>query len=47
MGKTVEVRLPDIGEFDQVDVIEILVAEGDTVEAEDSLITLESDMATM
>ena len=47
MGKTVEVRLPDIGEFDQVDVIEILVAEGDTVEAEDSLITLESDKATM
>ena len=47
MGKTVEVRLPDIGEFDQVDVIEVLVAEGDAVEAEDSLITLESDKATM
>lgn len=47
MGKTVEVRLPDIGDFDQVDVIEVLVAEGDSVNAEDSLITLESDKATM
>ena len=47
MGKTVEVRLPDIGDFDQVDVIEVLVAEGDSIEAEASMITLESDKATM
>lgn len=47
MGKTVEVRLPDIGDFDQVDVIEVLVAEGDSIEVESSMITLESDKATM
>jgi dihydrolipoamide dehydrogenase len=47
MSKTVEVRLPDIGDFDQVDVIEVLVAEGDQVQQEQSLITLESDKATM
>ncbi len=47
MSKTVEVKLPDIGDFDQVDVIEVLVKEGDTIEAEDSLVTLESDKATM
>ncbi|MEX0732507.1 MAG: dihydrolipoyllysine-residue acetyltransferase [Aquisalimonadaceae bacterium] len=48
-GKTAEqeVRVPDIGDFDEVDVIEVLVAEGDTVEAEQSLITLESDKAAM
>lgn len=39
--------LPDIGDFDQVDVIEVLAHEGDTVEVDDSLITLESDKATM
>ena len=42
-----EVRVPDIGDFDQVDVIEILVAVGDRVVAETPLITLESDKATM
>jgi dihydrolipoamide dehydrogenase len=47
MSKTIEVTLPDIGDFDQVDIIEVLVAAGDTVEAEDSIITLESDKATM
>lgn len=47
MSETVEVRLPDIGDFDQVDVIEVLVAEGDQVQQEDSLVTLESDKATM
>ena len=41
------ITLPDIGDFDQVDVIEVLVNEGDTVEVDDSLITLESDKATM
>jgi dihydrolipoamide dehydrogenase len=43
----IEIRVPDIGEFDSVEVIEILVAPGDTVEVEQSLITLESDKATM
>ena len=44
---TTTIKVPDIGDFDEVDVIEVLVAEGDTVEAEQSLITLESDKATM
>jgi len=47
MSKTKEIRVPDIGDFDKVPVIEILVSEGDSVEAEDSLVTLESDKATM
>ncbi len=47
MSGTVEVTLPDIGDFEQVDIIEILVAVGDKIEAEDSIITLESDKATM
>ena len=42
-----EVLVPDIGNFDSVDVIELLVKEGDTVEKDDSLITLESDKASM
>jgi pyruvate dehydrogenase E2 component (dihydrolipoamide acetyltransferase) len=42
-----EVRVPDIGDFDQVDVIEVLVNPGDAVGAGDSLITLESDKASM
>ncbi|MGH2858761.1 MAG: dihydrolipoyl dehydrogenase [Solirubrobacteraceae bacterium] len=47
MSEGREVRVPDIGDFDDVPVIEILVAVGDTVAAEDSLVTLESDKATM
>ena len=43
----VEVRVPDIGDFTDVPVIEILVKVGDTVAVEDPLITLESDKATM
>ncbi len=42
-----EIVVPDIGDFDSVEVIEILVAEGDVVQAEDSLITVESDKASM
>jgi pyruvate dehydrogenase E2 component (dihydrolipoamide acetyltransferase) len=42
-----DVKLPDIGDFADVEVIEILVAPGDRVEAEQSLLTLESDKATM
>jgi dihydrolipoamide dehydrogenase len=47
MSKIIEVTLPDIGDFEQVDIIEILVVPGDSVEPEDSIITLESDKATM
>ena len=46
-GGVVDVRVPDIGDFKDVPVIEILVKPGDTVKAEDALITLESDKATM
>lgn len=45
--QTVEVKVPDIGDFDSVEVIEVLVSEGDTVEQEQPLITLESDKATL
>jgi len=43
----IEVKVPDIGDFKSVDVIEILVKPGDTVAPEQSLVTLESDKATM
>ena len=43
----IEVRVPAVGEFDKVEVVEVLVAAGDRVAAEDSLITLESDKASM
>ncbi|MFP6682658.1 MAG: dihydrolipoyllysine-residue acetyltransferase [Gammaproteobacteria bacterium] len=43
----VTVKVPDIGDFDEVDVIEILVQPGDNIAPEDPLITLESDKATM
>ena len=42
-----QVRVPDIGDFEDVDVIEVLVAPGDRVRVEQSLITLESEKATM
>jgi len=47
MSQTVEVKVPDIGDFKDVPVIEILVKPGDAVKAEDPLVTLESDKATM
>ena len=47
MSELVEVKLPDIGDFTDVEVIEILVQTGDTVEPEQGLITLESDKASM
>ncbi len=47
MSDLVTVKLPDIGDFTEVEVIEIHVSSGDTVAAEDSLTTLESDKATM
>jgi dihydrolipoamide dehydrogenase len=47
MPQILEVRIPDIGDFHDIPVIEVLVKPGDAVKAEDSLITLESDKATM
>src|SRR5204862_7775138 len=44
---TIEVKVPDIGDFRDVPVIEVFVKPGDAVKPEDSLITLESDKATM
>jgi len=47
LPKTIEIKVPDIGDFAEVEVIEVLVSTGDQVEREDPLITLESDKATM
>ena len=47
MSATVEVVVPDIGEFKDVEVIEVLVKPGDTVQVEQSLVTVESDKASM
>ena len=47
MSQTVEVKVPDIGDFKSIPVIEVLVKPGDTVNKEDPLVTLESDKATM
>ncbi|MHA6845169.1 dihydrolipoyllysine-residue acetyltransferase [Ralstonia syzygii] len=47
MSQVVEIKVPDIGDYKDVPVIEVHVKAGDTVSAEDSLVTLESDKATM
>ncbi len=47
MANTIEIRVPDIGESEGVDVTEVLVSPGDRVEAEQSLVVLESDKASM
>jgi dihydrolipoamide dehydrogenase len=47
MSQMIEIKVPDIGDFKEVDVIEILIKPGDAVEKETSLITVESDKATM
>jgi hypothetical protein len=44
---TIEVKVPDIGDFKEVDVIEVLVKAGDTIKVDQSLITVESDKASM
>jgi len=46
-AQTIEVKVPDIGDFKDVPIIEVFVKQGDSVKAEDPLITLESDKATM
>ncbi len=47
MSQIIEVKVPDIGDFKDVPVIEVLVKPGDRVQKEDSLVTLESDKATL
>ena len=47
MSKLVDVKVPDIGDYKNIPVIEVLVKAGDTVNKEDPLVTLESDKATM
>ena len=47
MAKIIEIKVPDIGDFKEVGVIEILVKPGDMIQKETSLITVESDKATM
>ncbi|MGQ2979320.1 MAG: dihydrolipoyl dehydrogenase [Polaromonas sp.] len=44
---TIDIQIPDIGDFDEVTVIELLVKAGDTIEADQSLLTVESDKASM
>ena len=47
MSQLVEIKVPDIGDFKDIPVIEVLVKVGDTIKVDDSLVTLESDKATM
>ena len=47
MANAIEIKVPDIGEFKNIPVIEVLVKTGDIVKAEDPLVTLESDKATL
>ena len=47
MAELLEVKVPDIGDYKDVPVIEVFVKPGDSVGAEDSLVTIESDKATM
>ncbi|MFZ9679307.1 MAG: dihydrolipoyllysine-residue acetyltransferase [Quisquiliibacterium sp.] len=47
MSQTIEVKVPDIGDFKEVEIIEVLVKPGDRIEAEQSLLTVESDKASM
>ena len=47
MSHTITIEVPDIGDFDNVDIIEILVSPGEQVQQESPLITLETDKATM
>ena len=47
MSQLIEVKVPDIGDFSDVPVIELFVKPGDTLKVDDAIATLESDKATM
>ncbi|MGB5627734.1 MAG: biotin/lipoyl-containing protein, partial [Woeseiaceae bacterium] len=47
MAKTIDIVVPDLGDFENVEVIEVLVGAGDSVEREDGLVTVETDKASM
>ena len=47
MAKIIDIVVPDLGDFEDVEVIEVLVQAGDVVEREDGLVTLETDKAAM
>lgn len=47
MADLIEIKVPDIGDFDEVEIIDVLISAGDTVEVNQDLITLESDKAAM
>ena len=47
MSQIIEVKVPDIGDFDEVPVIELFVKVGDSIKVDDAIVTLESDKATM
>ena len=47
MATTIDILVPDLGDFEDVEIIEILVSSGDTVAREDGLITIETDKAAM
>ena len=47
MAEILTINLPDVGDFDEIEIIEILIAAGDEIATEDSIIVLESDKATM
>lgn len=47
MAKTIDIIVPDLGDFEDVEVIEVLVGKGDAIEREGGLVTLETDKATM
>jgi pyruvate dehydrogenase E2 component (dihydrolipoamide acetyltransferase) len=47
MADLIEIKVPDIGDFDEVEIIEVLVAEGDSIDAQQEVITVESDKAMM
>src|SRR5436309_2343404 len=47
MANSIDIKVPDIGDFKEVEIIELLVKPGDTIKADQSLITVESDKASM
>src|SRR5277367_4592442 len=47
MGNLVEIKIPDIGDFEDVEVVEVLVKPGDRIVVDDPLVTIESDKASM